>query len=169
MPSPIGDLTLVVDDGALVSVGMQPPEVPASRSEARLHERSASLLGERDDAALTAVRVQLEQYFAGERTSFDLPLAPEGDAFHQQVWGLLRDIPYGQTRTYGDLARQLGDVRLSQAVGGANGRNPIAIVIPCHRVVGADGSLVGYAGGLQRKRFLLGLEEPSAADASRLF
>jgi methylated-DNA-[protein]-cysteine S-methyltransferase len=173
MASPIGELTLVACDGALVAVGMEPPAEPASRSEARLRtvDRKADpeRLGERDDAALVTARTQLEEYFAGERTGFDLPLAPEGDAFHQQVWQLLQEIPYGQTRSYGDLARQLGDVHLSQAVGAANGRNPIAIVIPCHRVIGSDGSLVGYAGGLSRKRFLLALEEPDAAEASRLF
>jgi methylated-DNA-[protein]-cysteine S-methyltransferase len=169
MASPIGDLTLVAEDGALVSVGMVPPAAPRSRSEARLHESSAEQLGERDDASLAPARAQLEEYFAGERTEFDLELAPRGDAFQLQVWALLQQIPYGQTRSYGDLARQLGDVHLSQAVGAANGRNPIAIVIPCHRVIGADGSLVGYAGGLDRKRFLLSLEEPDAADASRLF
>ena len=169
MASPIGDLTLVAEDGAVVAVGMVPPVTPASRSEARLHESTPEHVGERDDAALAAARTQLEEYFAGERTRFELELAPRGDAFQLQVWQLLQEIPYGQTRSYGDLARRLGDVHLSQAVGAANGRNPISIIIPCHRVIGSDGSLVGYAGGLDRKRFLLSLEEPDAADASRLF
>jgi methylated-DNA-[protein]-cysteine S-methyltransferase len=170
LPSPIGDLVLVAEDGALVAVGMEPPAVPAGRSEARLRDADPTpRLGERDDAALAQARTQLGEYFARGRTRFDLPMAPEGDEFHQRVWGLLRQIPYGQTRSYGDLARELGDVRLSQAVGAANGRNPIAVVIPCHRVIGSDGSLTGYAGGLDRKRFLLALEEPDAASASRLF
>jgi methylated-DNA-[protein]-cysteine S-methyltransferase len=169
LASPIGDLVLVAEDGALVAVGLEPPAAPAGRSEARLRPPDPESLGERDDEALADVRAQLDQYFAGDRTEFDLPLAPVGDTFHQQVWQRLRQIPYGQTRSYGDLARELGDVRLSQAVGAANGRNPIAIVIPCHRVIGSDGSLVGYAGGLDRKRFLLALEEPDAAEASRLF
>jgi methylated-DNA-[protein]-cysteine S-methyltransferase len=112
---------------------------------------------------------QLSEYFAGERTVFTLPLAPHGDAFQLKVWELLRTIPYGQTRSYGQLARELGDPHLAQAVGYANGRNPISIVVPCHRVVGADGSLVGYAGGLERKRFLLELEEPPEAKAAKLF
>jgi methylated-DNA-[protein]-cysteine S-methyltransferase len=169
MASPIGDLTLVAEGGALVSVGMVPPVAPQSRSEARLRQAGTDELGERDDASLAGARTQLEEYFAGERRQFDLDLAPHGDAFQLQVWALLQQIPYGETRSYGDLARQLGDVHLSQAVGTANGRNPISIVIPCHRVIGSDGSLVGYAGGLDRKRFLLSLEEPAAADASRLF
>ncbi|HET9633327.1 MAG TPA: methylated-DNA--[protein]-cysteine S-methyltransferase, partial [Terrabacter sp.] len=112
---------------------------------------------------------QLDAYFSGSLTTFDLPLAPRGDAFHQRVWALLREIPYGETRSYGQLATALGDRNLAQAVGTANGRNPIAIVVPCHRVIGADGSLVGYAGGLDRKRFLLALEEPSADVSGRLF
>jgi methylated-DNA-[protein]-cysteine S-methyltransferase len=169
LASPLGDLTLVAEDGALAAVGMEPPTTPRSRSEARLREPGLDRLGPRDDAALAEASAQLEEYFAGERTQFQLELAPHGDTFHQQVWQLLTRIPYGETRSYGDLARQLGDVRLSQAVGAANGRNPIAIVIPCHRVIGSDGSLVGYAGGLERKRFLLALEEPDATEASRLF
>ena len=159
MPSPIGDLRVVSDEGAVTAVSM---DIPTRRP-------SAEVLGERDDAAGAEAVRQLQEYFAGERTVFDLPLAPEGDDFKQRVWALLREIPYGQTRSYGDLARALGDVNLSQAVGFANGRNPIAIIVPCHRVIGADGSLVGYAGGLDRKRFLLALEETEETRAARLF
>ena len=109
---------------------------------------------------LLRTRVQLGEYFAGERREFDLPLAPVGNPFRQRVWSLLREIPYGQTRSYGDLARQLGDRNLAQAVGAGNARNPVSIIVPCHRVVGAAGQLTGYAGGLDRKHFLLGLEDP---------
>ncbi len=118
---------------------------------------------------LRDAQVQLEEYFAGRRRTFDLPLQPAGDAFARRVWELLLTIPYGTTTTYGALAAQLGDANLAQAVGQASGRNPIAVVIPCHRVIGADGSLTGYAGGLDRKRALLALEEPGAQEAGRLF
>lgn len=125
--------------------------------------------GRPGEEPLAAAARQLTAYFAGELREFDLPLAPRGDEFHQRVWALLQEIPYGQTRSYGDLARALGDRHLAQAVGAANGRNPIAIVIPCHRVIGSDGTLVGYAGGLDRKRYLLALEEPPAQEVGRLF
>ncbi|WP_241668347.1 methylated-DNA--[protein]-cysteine S-methyltransferase [Pedococcus bigeumensis] len=160
LPSPLGEITLVAEDGALTGCYME------------LHRRGTDeedRLGARDDDSLSAAAAQLTEYFAGERTEFSLPLAPRGDEFQLRVWALLREIPYGQTRSYGDLARALGDVNLSQRVGWANGRNPISIIVPCHRVIGADGSLVGYAGGLERKRFLLALEEPPADEASRLF
>ena len=153
--SPIGPLTLVVDAGAVTHLLMG--------------DTGNRDLGERDDAVLPQAAEQLGEYFAGERRTFDLPLAPAGDEFKQRVWALLRDIPYGQTRSYGDLARELGDVGLSQAVGTANARNPIAIVVPCHRVIGSDGSLTGYAGGLDRKRFLLALEDTDEKAAGRLF
>jgi methylated-DNA-[protein]-cysteine S-methyltransferase len=117
------------------------------------------------------VERQLGGYFAGERRSFDLPLAPRGNDFQVRVWALLRDIPFGETRSYGQLAIALGGVGLARAVGAANGLNPLSIVVPCHRVVGSGGALVGYAGGLDRKRFLLGLEadQPSGPDSGRLF
>jgi methylated-DNA-[protein]-cysteine S-methyltransferase len=116
-----------------------------------------------DDPLFSALRGQLEAYFAGQLCVFDLPLAPQGTSFQMAVWALLRDIPAGTTTTYGALARQLagqreGRIPSAQAVGGAVGHNPIAIIIPCHRVVGADGSLTGYAGGLDRKAALLALE-----------
>jgi methylated-DNA-[protein]-cysteine S-methyltransferase len=159
MPSPIGDITVVSEDGAVTRV----------LTYSQKHAPAPSELGERDDVAGAEAVRQLTEYFARERTVFDLPLAPHGDEFKQRVWALLREIPYGETRSYGDLARALGDVNLSQAVGFANGRNPIAIVVPCHRVIGSDGSLVGYAGGLDRKRFLLALEETEEARSQRLF
>ena len=162
--SPLGELTLVAEDGALVGCFMALPDREPSDETL-----GASTEPESADPVLANAAVQLGEYFAGERTTFDLPLAPRGDEFQQQVWALLCEVPYGQTRSYGQLARALGDVNLSQAVGWANGRNPISIIVPCHRVIGADGSLVCYAGGLDRKRFLLALEEPPAEEADRLF
>jgi methylated-DNA-[protein]-cysteine S-methyltransferase len=122
-----------------------------------------------NDALLRLAAAQLHQYLAGERTSFDLPTATSGDPFQERVWRLLRDIPRGETVTYGELAVQLGDKSLAQSVGQAVGRNPLSVIVPCHRVVGADGRLTGYAGGLKRKQFLLDLEEPALAKAGRLF
>ncbi|MGZ4591625.1 MAG: methylated-DNA--[protein]-cysteine S-methyltransferase [Actinomycetes bacterium] len=101
---------------------------------------------------------QLTAYFAGERTDFDLPLSPTGTPFQLRVWQALRDIPYAETINYGQLAGRVGNIKASRAVGLANGRNPISIVVPCHRVIGANGSLTGYGGGLDRKRTLLDLE-----------
>jgi methylated-DNA-[protein]-cysteine S-methyltransferase len=112
----------------------------------------------RDDAAFAEARAQLGAYFDGRLRQFDLPLAPAGTAFQRSVWQALEQIPYGQTRTYGQLAAELGSPRAMRAVGAANGRNPISIVIPCHRLVGSDGSLTGYGGGLARKQWLLELE-----------
>ncbi len=121
------------------------------------------------DALFERTRSELEQYLSGERTVFDVAVITDGDTFSEQVWAMLTQIPFGTTTTYGALAQRLGDVRLAQRVGRAVGRNPISIVIPCHRVVGADGSLTGYAGGLDRKRRLLELEEPAEVATSRLF
>ena len=102
--------------------------------------------------------VQLGEYFAGGRTHFDLPLAPSGSPFQLRVWNALREIPYGQTASYGEIARKVGVPSAPRAVGAANGLNPIGIIVPCHRVIGSDGSLTGYGGGLERKRLLLDLE-----------
>lgn len=157
--SPVGELTVVATDDGLTGLYFDGHQRGPDRAS----------LGERTEDGFADVRRQLAEYFAGDRTEFDLPLAPRGDDFQQRVWALLREIPYGETRTYGDLARRLGDRSLAQAVGNANGRNPISVIVPCHRVIGADGSLTGYAGGLDRKRFLLALEEPPADDAGRLF
>ena len=109
-------------------------------------------------AALDEARRQLTEYFAGTRRAFDLPLAAGGTPFQQRVWDALRRIPYGETISYGELARRIGQPTASRAVGAANGRNPIAIVVPCHRVIGADGTLIGYGGGLSVKEALLALE-----------
>lgn len=115
------------------------------------------------------VRRQLGEYLAGERRDFDVPVDTAGSAFQRQVWGRLGQIPYGTTVSYGELARELGDGVTAQDVGAAVGRNPVSIIIPCHRVVGADGGLTGYAGGLQRKRALLDLEQDVAGRTARLF
>jgi methylated-DNA-[protein]-cysteine S-methyltransferase len=110
-----------------------------------------------DDATriILTARAQLDEYFAGRRTRFDLPLSPTGTPFQRRVWAALADIPYGRTISYIELARTVGDERAVRAVGGANGRNPLPIVLPCHRVIGADGSLTGFGGGIERKRWLL--------------
>jgi methylated-DNA-[protein]-cysteine S-methyltransferase len=139
--SPIGELLLTAEDGAITGLHMSPFAIDRTWR----HE----------PAAFTDAAIQLEQYWAGERTEFELDLAPRGTEFQQRVWAMLREIPYGETTTYGALADRLGNPRTVRAVGLANGRNPIAVIIPCHRVIGADGSLVGFGGGLQRKRTLL--------------
>ena len=112
----------------------------------------------RDDGICESAIEQLREYFAGERHEFTLPLAPQGNAFELRVWDALCEIPYGETVSYGEIARRIGSPTAARAVGLANGRNPIAVIVPCHRVIGADGSLTGYGGGLERKRFLLDLE-----------
>jgi len=108
-----------------------------------------------DNPILQLARRQLDEYFARTRTSFDLPLDAEGTAFERRVWDLLRAIPYGTTTSYGELARRLGEPKEARAVGAANGKNPIPIIVPCHRVIGANGDLTGFGGGLERKRWLL--------------
>jgi methylated-DNA-[protein]-cysteine S-methyltransferase len=151
LPTPIGPLLLIADeDGALTGVHLpnRHPDV---------------LAGERDDAALAEPRRQLTEYFAAERTAFELRLRPQGGPFQLRVWEALQRIPYGETASYGELARELGSPGAARAVGAANGRNPIAIVLPCHRVIGSSGSLTGYAGGLECKRALLDLEVGRAA------
>ncbi len=158
--SPLGSLTVVGDVDGLVS-GLY------FEGHRRMPDRS--LFGDRDDAAFSDVSAQLAEYFAGRRCVFDVPIAPAGDDFQRAVWDLVRDIPYGRTRSYGELARELGDPAWAPAVGAANARNPLCVIVPCHRVVGADGALVGYAGGLARKRQLLALEEPAPSSAGRLF
>ena len=120
------------------------------------------------DALLTEARRQLEAYFEGRRRSFDLPLAPEGTPWQRAVWRELCAVPYGATRSYGELARRLGKPTASRAVGAAVGRNPLTLVIPCHRIVGAAGNLTGYAGGIERKRALLDLEAENVTPTAAL-
>lgn len=148
--SPIGPLTLVARDGALAAVYM---------AEHR-HRPPADTDGPRDEEPFGEVITQLGEYFAGTRREFDVPLVFDGTPFQQTVWKALLDIPYGQTVSYGELAALIGRPSASRAVGLANGKNPISIIVPCHRVVGASGGLTGYGGGIDRKRFLLGLESP---------
>ena len=124
-------------------------------------EKTDAPAGGNKTALTLAVQQQLNEYFAGERTCFTIPLAPVGTPFQRQVWQALCKIPYGETYTYGQLAATIGNPHACRAVGMANHRNPIAIMIPCHRVIGADGTLTGYAGGLEMKRFLLELEQKS--------
>jgi methylated-DNA-[protein]-cysteine S-methyltransferase len=157
--SPVGPLTLVADGSALIGLYFD-----GHRRKPRITDP-----GSRTDDGFDAAIRQLGEYFAGKRREFDLELAPRGSAFEKQVWTLLTKIPYGQTRTYGQLAAELGDPGAAQAVGNANGWNPVSIIIPCHRVIAASGSLTGYAGGLHRKRFLLTLEEPPPVQSGRLF
>jgi methylated-DNA-[protein]-cysteine S-methyltransferase len=159
--SPFGKLTLTAADGVLS--GLYFP------GHWYLPDRDA--FGVRSESGFEPARRQLAEYFAGERTSFDLATATAGNEFQRRVWSLIDRIPYGQTTTYGEMARELGDPTLARKVGGAVGRNPLSVIVPCHRVVGKDGKLTGYAGGLERKRFLLDLEAPAGlAEAdSRLF
>lgn len=152
-PSPVGPLTLVSDEGQLIGVyfegySLMKPEDAALARPA----------GPSRDATLDRARSELDAYFAGEQALFAVPLAPRGTEFQRRVWKALTKIPFGETVSYGAIAREIGSPAAVRAVGGAVGSNPIAIIIPCHRVVGADGSLTGFGGGLDRKRFLLGLE-----------
>jgi methylated-DNA-[protein]-cysteine S-methyltransferase len=150
-PSPVGDILLRADDsGRLTELFLRHDERPPAT----------------DDGPFAAVHEQLDAYFAGELDTFDLPFEAHGTPFQMRVWDELVRIPFGETISYSDLARRLGDAKLVRAVGTANGRNPISIVIPCHRVIGADGSLVGYGGGLDRKRWLL--EHEAVASGRRL-
>lgn len=159
----LGELTIAATDDSIVGVYFLrhwhlPPEGSIGQE-----------VDLRSDALLDTARAQLEEYLGGARVTFDLPIATNGNPFQERVWALLKEIPFGQTTTYGDLAERLGDKALAQLVGQAVGHNPISIVIPCHRVVGSTGKLTGYAGGLERKQFLLELEEPALAKAQKLF
>lgn len=155
VPSPIEELTLVSDGDALTGVYMAVHRHTDRTGWGELVE----LTGTATPPVLVEAARQLADYFAGELTDFDLPLAPHGTDFQRLVWDQLRQIPYGETMSYGQLATRLGQPGGSRAVGLANGRNPISIVIPCHRVVGSTGQLTGYGGGIERKRELLALEE----------
>lgn len=148
LDSPIGPLTLVATEGGLCGLYM----------DEQRHLPDTVRFGTPDPAPFHAVAGQLAEYFAGERTAFDVPLAAAGTPFQQRVWEALRQIPYGQTWSYGRLAAHVGNPAASRAVGLANGRNPVGIIVPCHRVIGSTGSLTGYGGGLQRKQYLLALE-----------
>ncbi|MEU6682383.1 methylated-DNA--[protein]-cysteine S-methyltransferase [Streptomyces sp. NPDC046832] len=150
--SPYGPLTLVADDGVLCGLYMTDQR----------HRPPEESFGTRDDTLFAEAEEQLKAYFAGELKEFTVPLRLNGTPFQRRVWDALRRIPYGETRTYGRLADALGTPAASRAVGLANGRNPVGIIVPCHRVIGANGSLTGYGGGLERKQRLLDFERGAA-------
>jgi methylated-DNA-[protein]-cysteine S-methyltransferase len=154
--SPLGPLVLVAEEGAVAVLGPLAGSGPPDPSRA----------GHRDDDVLPELRAQLDAYWAGTLRDFDVALAPGGTAFQQRVWAALRTIPYGETWSYAQLAAAIGAPTAVRAVGAANGRNPVFVVVPCHRVIGSSGKLVGYAGGLDRKRFLLDHERAAAWAAS---
>jgi methylated-DNA-[protein]-cysteine S-methyltransferase len=160
--TPIGEITLVATGDSLT--GLYFPHhwymPPASTF--------GTAVNAAEDALLAVVETQLDEYLHGHRTSFDVPKATHGDPFQERVWALLDEIPFGTTSTYGQLAEKLGDRSLAQQVGKAVGQNPLCIVVPCHRVVGKDGKLTGYAGGLKRKQFLLELEGAGEVSADKL-
>lgn len=159
MDSPIGVLTLIADDAGLCSIDFPPPASPPPGRPWR----------DGDGGVLPEARRQLEAYFAGTRRDFDLPLSPRGTPFQREVWTALARIPYGRTWSYRDIANSIGRPTATRAVGAANGRNPLPIVVPCHRVIGADGSLTGFGGGLPIKAFLLRLEGSLPASGADLF
>jgi methylated-DNA-[protein]-cysteine S-methyltransferase len=152
--SPIGRLLLAGDGDSITQVCFQSGPRPLRAPGGWVH----------DAAPFRAAIAQLGEYFAGRRRAFDLPLAPRGTEFQRRVWRELTAIPYGKTISYGELARRIGKPSASRAVGLANGANPLPVIVPCHRVIGADGSLTGFGGGLPIKRKLLALEEATAED-----
>jgi len=159
MPSPLGDVLLAASGDALCGVYFHDqkyfPAIDAAwDAEARV-------------PVLDLARRQLDEYFAGERACFDVPLAPRGTPFQRAVWNAIAEVPCGETRTYADLARRAGHQGSARAAGAATGRNPLSIIVPCHRIVGSDGSLTGYAGGLDRKQRLLALEHSAVVAARR--
>ena len=151
MASPVGTLKLVAHETALVAVLWE--------NENPKRVRLAELIEQTHHPILLETQKQLTEYFAGKRQQFDVPLDFEGTEFQQKVWQALLTIPFGETRSYRDIAEQIGNVKAVRAVGAANGKNPISIIAPCHRVVGANGKLVGFAGGLDNKDILLRLEK----------
>jgi len=150
LETPVGILLIAGDDGAVECISF-PRHGKAAKPEPGWLESQRGAVAE-------AIR-QLREYFAGERTGFDLPLAPKGTEFQRAVWRQLQDIPYGETISYGELARRVGNPKAARAVGSANGANPLPIVIPCHRVIAGDGSIGGFGGGLPTKEILLALEQ----------
>lgn len=164
VPTSLGELLLVADGDALTGLYFSDHKYPPNPDDI-----GEDLGFEPEDATFAQAARELREYLAGERREFEIAVAPRGDDFSQQVWEILLAIPYGETRTYGWIAERLGNRALAQRVGQSVGHNPVSIIIPCHRIVGADGSLTGFAGGLERKRTLLALEEPPAEEAGRLF
>jgi methylated-DNA-[protein]-cysteine S-methyltransferase len=160
MESPVGKLKLVASTNALRAILWE--------QERPNRVKLAPLRLDPQQPILIETERQLREYFAGTRNAFDLPLEPAGSEFQKKVWQALREIPFGQTRSYLDLARSVGSAKAVRAVGAANGKNPLSIVVPCHRVVGANGALTGFAGGLEVKAKLLALEARAAASFSEL-
>ncbi len=154
VPSPVGELELLATEAGLVGVRFETSRHAVPPPEDCVPDDGRGAAGE----TLARVRRQLEEYFARTRTTFDLPLAPRGTLFQERVWLALLDIPYGTTASYSALARRIGAPDAARAVGAANGQNPIPIIVPCHRVVGAHGELTGFGGGIERKRWLLAHE-----------
>jgi methylated-DNA-[protein]-cysteine S-methyltransferase len=150
MFSPVGELTLVASDAGLAAILWENDEPDRVRLGTMIRDDS--------DPILTTAEEQLHAYFAGTLTEFTVPLDFQGTDFQKSVWAALLTIPFGETRSYGEIARQIGRPSASRAVGAANGRNPISIIAPCHRVIGSNGALTGFAGGLEAKAFLLGIE-----------
>ena len=159
----LGGMLLVARDDALTGAYFEGQKYPPAA------DAIGDVVSIEEDRLLAQAATEMCAYLAGERDSFDVPIAPQGDEFSQRVWQILLRIPYGETVTYGAIADELGSKGLSQRVGQSVGHNPLSVIVPCHRVLGADGSLTGYAGGLDRKRALLALEEPDASEAGRLF
>jgi methylated-DNA-[protein]-cysteine S-methyltransferase len=159
MKSPVGELTLVGSDRGLAAVLWEDDDPSRVRLGATNEERTHPVL--------VQAQQQLEEYFAGKRRKFTVKLDPAGTEFQNKVWSALRTIPFGETRSYGEIADQIGSRKAVRAVGAANGRNPISIIVPCHRVIGADGKLTGFAGGLDVKARLLALEGGSVSRAPR--
>lgn len=154
LETPLGEMTLVASEKGLCLCEFSRPE-RVSASLAPIREKYGAVRDEADHDHLQVAIKELNAYFSGALTTFHVPLDLVGTDFQVKVWSLLLAIPWGETRTYGDLARELGDISLSRAVGSANGDNRMAIIVPCHRVIGADGTLTGYAGGMDKKRWLL--------------
>jgi methylated-DNA-[protein]-cysteine S-methyltransferase len=153
--SPLGTLLLVAESGVLVELGL----------DEQTWTDAVGATWSHDPSSLGAVRRELDEYFAGERRSFSIPFALGGTTFQRTVWEALTAIPYGETATYGEIAAAIGRPTAARAIGGANHVNPVPIVVPCHRVIGADGSLTGYGGGLDRKMALLAIERDSLTRA----
>jgi len=154
MPSPVGELTLVASDQGLTAILWENDDPD--------RVRLGTMIEDSNDAILMAAARELAGYFAGTLTRFTVPLDFQGTEFQKSVWAALLTIPFGETRSYGEIARQIGRPTTSRAVGAANGRNPISIIAPCHRVIGSNGALTGFAGGLEAKAFLLAIEGHSA-------
>ncbi|MCU1527860.1 MAG: O-6-methylguanine methyltransferase [Frondihabitans sp.] len=160
--TPIGEITLVATDDALTGLYFPHHWYMPSASTFGVAVNAA------DDSILSLGETQVGEYLRGQRTTFDVPTSIHGDPFQERVWALLNEIPTGTTTTYGQLAERLGDKTLAQQVGKAVGQNPLCVIVPCHRVVGKDGKLTGYAGGLKRKQFLLELEGAGEVRADKL-